>query len=446
MQDRFHLNSLLVSFTSILISSAQAEPVSVQATAVFSFTSWSNYESGNYQSQWRRMGEYEDLTFHEDKLYVMRNAAGNATVIEQFSSLLDYENETAPVNTYTGNNNYAGFTLIEALPVTSADLYALSDAGIESTDISIYADIAAFTSAGTIGTYNVNRDYNGVASADSAFYTMCGTCSISESPDMSYVDQFVDDNALQSGTETLRWEAGTWPVGMSAYRGIEVEGDIGNGGLIYTLGRSTEIINYPDITMTSPCMIDQQCVIQGGDIIEFAATASDAEDGDLTGSIEWVSSIDGALGTGGTLTASLSENEIHIITMQVSDSDGHQSDRLTELNVLPPGPLALTEGYSPPVGHQNAVYYWDGLRVSGGRPPYMFAVSSGFLPFGLTLQNAPWDYKIATIWGAPSNPTAASGQQFTVQVTDNVGTTATLPVNIRVLFNDGSDCTNCHAQ
>ncbi|MDQ8203588.1 PQQ-dependent sugar dehydrogenase [Pelagicoccus sp. SDUM812003] len=55
--------------------------------------------------------------------------------------------------------------------------------------------------------------------------------------------------------------------------------------------------------------------------INFAATASDLEDGDLSASIEWVSDLDGPIGTGASIATSLSVGQ-HVVSATVSDSGG----------------------------------------------------------------------------------------------------------------------------
>src|SRR5207249_2198506 len=55
--------------------------------------------------------------------------------------------------------------------------------------------------------------------------------------------------------------------------------------------------------------------------ITFTGSASDLEDGDLTAAIAWTSDRDGALGTGGTITHTLSEGT-HQLTATVADRGG----------------------------------------------------------------------------------------------------------------------------
>ena len=74
----------------------------------------------------------------------------------------------------------------------------------------------------------------------------------------------------------------------------------------------------PSVAITSPA---SGTSVEDGTAITFTASASDVEDGDLSGSVAWTSSLDGALGTGASLTATLSVGT-HIITASVTDSGG----------------------------------------------------------------------------------------------------------------------------
>ena len=79
--------------------------------------------------------------------------------------------------------------------------------------------------------------------------------------------------------------------------------------------------NAPVVSITSP---GSPPTITLGASQVFTATASDTEDGNLTSSIVWTSSIDGALGTGGTINPTLSAGS-HTITASVTDSDSNSS-------------------------------------------------------------------------------------------------------------------------
>lgn len=82
----------------------------------------------------------------------------------------------------------------------------------------------------------------------------------------------------------------------------------------------------PQVTITTPTDGAQALA---GATIAFAGTANDAEDGDLSSQLSWSSDLDGALGTGGSINAVLSQGS-HTITATVTDSGGEPgSDAIT---------------------------------------------------------------------------------------------------------------------
>lgn len=78
---------------------------------------------------------------------------------------------------------------------------------------------------------------------------------------------------------------------------------------------------FPTVSITAPASGSSYTV---GDSITFTATAADAEDGDLSSSIAWTSSLDGALGTGASVSAVLSVGT-HTITASATDSANQTS-------------------------------------------------------------------------------------------------------------------------
>ena len=73
----------------------------------------------------------------------------------------------------------------------------------------------------------------------------------------------------------------------------------------------------PVVAITSPA---DGSTHDSGATINFAGTATDVEDGDLTASLVWTSDIDGALGVGGSVSATLSDGE-HTVTVTASATD-----------------------------------------------------------------------------------------------------------------------------
>jgi hypothetical protein len=74
----------------------------------------------------------------------------------------------------------------------------------------------------------------------------------------------------------------------------------------------------PVVSITDPA---NGTTVASGTPVSFAATASDAEDGDLGAGLSWVSDLDGAIGSGASFSSTLSEGA-HTITASVTDSGG----------------------------------------------------------------------------------------------------------------------------
>lgn len=80
----------------------------------------------------------------------------------------------------------------------------------------------------------------------------------------------------------------------------------------------------PELNVTSPT---DGSLFFNGDSVDFTASATDLEDGDLTANIQWSSSIDGNLGSGGSFSSVLSPGS-HTITVSITDSQLAQTDEI----------------------------------------------------------------------------------------------------------------------
>ena len=75
----------------------------------------------------------------------------------------------------------------------------------------------------------------------------------------------------------------------------------------------------PAVTIAAP---DGGASYVEGQTIPLAASADDAEDGDLTAALSWTSSRDGAIGVGGSFSTTTLSVGSHTITAQATDSLG----------------------------------------------------------------------------------------------------------------------------
>jgi alkaline phosphatase len=111
--------------------------------------------------------------------------------------------------------------------------------------------------------------------------------------------------------------------------------------------------NPPAVTINLPT---NGSTFASGASIAFEGTATDVEDGDLTGSLVWQSNIDGQIGTGGSFSKILS-NGNHTITASVTDSGGKAANASVNIIVgnLPPG---APTGLAATAGNGNVTLDW----------------------------------------------------------------------------------------
>lgn len=109
---------------------------------------------------------------------------------------------------------------------------------------------------------------------------------------------------------------------------------------------STNYDFAPEVVILSPA---DGATFASGATIGFEGTADDVEDGPLTASLVWTSSRDGEIGSGRSVSATLSDG-IHTITASATDSAGNTgSDSVT-----------ITVGDPPQVGVSSITYALDG--------------------------------------------------------------------------------------
>ncbi len=118
-----------------------------------------------------------------------------------------------------------------------------------------------------------------------------------------------------------------------------------SGGLSSGTSVTIEISgNAPPVpAITSPA---DGSIFTVGELIDFQGTATDTEDGDLTGaSLAWTSSLDGPIGTSRAfLRSDLSEGD-HRITLSATDSRGSVGSTSVDITVRPPAaPTSLIAG------------------------------------------------------------------------------------------------------
>lgn len=122
-------------------------------------------------------------------------------------------------------------------------------------------------------------------------------------------------NLLTDGSFTYTPNAGFSGTDTFFYRADDGAAHSGTATVTISIDPVNET---PQVTITSP---SDGATFAPGAATFFTATASDAEDGDLSAGITWSSSLLGTLGTGSSYAAILPDGS-HTITASVTDSDG----------------------------------------------------------------------------------------------------------------------------
>jgi hypothetical protein len=98
--------------------------------------------------------------------------------------------------------------------------------------------------------------------------------------------------------------------------------------------------------------------------VVFAGSASDPEDGNRSGSMVWISSRDGQLGTGGSFSQYLTIGT-HLVTTFATDSRGLVSSKPVNVTVVPAlVPTLAALPYYTPVGARRVNLLWSGFLSS----------------------------------------------------------------------------------
>lgn len=163
------------------------------------------------------------------------------------------------------------------------------------------------------------------------------------------------------------------------------------------------------------------------EMVTFVATASDPEDGPLTGaSIVWTTDRDAAdLGTGESLMVTLPTSGDHVITCTATDSEGNTgASSITITSVSP-----RAEIWHPGDGE---------TRPAASAIPFTgrgFDLEDGALPASALVWTSDLDGVLDTSGGTPENFSAtlsAGTNVVTLTVTDSMGNTASASITLTI--------------
>lgn len=124
--------------------------------------------------------------------------------------------------------------------------------------------------------------------------------------------------------------------------------------------------NPPQISLSSPT---EGTNVPAGTAVSLSASASDPDEGNLTGSIVWTSSLQGVIGTGGSLNVSHFIVGTHTITASITDSRGATASGQRTITIGATGDAApATPTYPRPYRSGNGVnllWYDNSINETG---------------------------------------------------------------------------------
>jgi hypothetical protein len=187
-------------------------------------------------------------------------------------------------------------------------------------------------------------------------------------------------------------------------------------------------LEKPEIPNTPPSVAISApaggSVAAAGAPVSLVATASDAEDGDLSGMIVWRSDRDGLLGSGGTLSATLSTG-VHLLTASVIDSAGEAGSAAVQLNVVDEPPVVTILA---PVGG-TVVGVGEPVLLSGTAVDTVDGDRSGALEWASSLDG------VLGVGPSLLVATLSIGQhEITASAVDSGGNSTTASVTIAVVI------------
>jgi len=276
-----------------------------------------------------------DLAAHEfgHALGLKHSAVGEATMYPNMSAYCDNSWRYLSPDDVTGIETLYPPTSTQQVPAAPSQLAAApSLTNLLSSILVTWAD-----NANNENGYRVERSSDGVTFSQIA---QLG----------SNTSSYLSSGLLSGSTYSYRVLAYN-NAGTSAYSNVS------------SASTQTPAANTaPSVTIANPA---NNAAYPANATVSFSGSAADSQDGSLSGSLRWMSNIDGQIGNGGSFSRTLSPGT-HTVTAAVTDSGGLSGSNLVTMVVTvtaPSGPTLTARGYKVK-GSQKVDLSWSGLTAS----------------------------------------------------------------------------------
>ena len=179
--------------------------------------------------------------------------------------------------------------------------------------------------------------------------------------------------------------------------------------------------------VTSIASPSNEQVFMRGEIVAFEGSSSDPEDGALSGdALTWVSSIDGEIGTGASLTKSDLSLGSHSIVLTAKDADGATGSASVSLTIE-------AENQAPAV---TVTAPDDGVTVTLGNPVTLAGTATdpedGRMTGSALMWTSSVDGQIGSGNAVTKNDLSAGQHTITLTATDAGGQTGSASINLTI--------------
>ena len=156
--------------------------------------------------------------------------------------------------------------------------------------------------------------------------------------------------ALPGGGSIGSWPAsGVFPIGVST---VTWTGTDAAGNSVSDSRTVTVFNTAPTVAISSPAPGASSFA---GNPVTFAASASDPEQGDISATITWTSSIQGALGTGAQIVVSNLVIGTHLVTASATDVAGVTASASVSISILDPNSAIPAAPSNPSISATGSV-------------------------------------------------------------------------------------------
>jgi len=172
---------------------------------------------------------------------------------------------------------------------------------------------------------------NGQSFDAQALFTLEGNASDAEDGSLSASIEWESDleGTLGTGSD-FQISLSTIGTHLITARVEDSAGAMTSANVVVEIGENLP----PIVSIQTP---DNNSFFSAGDPVGFVASANDARDGDVSGSLVWSSDVDGNLGTGASLSVSGLSEGPHVIAAQAEDSGGLTNEDSIQLTITPAG-------------------------------------------------------------------------------------------------------------